>query len=351
MARTCEEGVYALGGQLFISIGGEVLVDEGVGFSAFREPLDARHLHDGYCVSKPILGLAIGHLLDAGSVTLDDRISEIVAESFGVAIPDDVLLRHVLGHAAGLDGVDGATWRMTPPEMRNRIMAKRPPELRPAYSELMAGQILSELIKATCNDSAIDFIEETILAPLSIENDLVANPHRALEPHVLERVRVPIGGLPTSTIPLLAVRLPYLVSDVSPTFGGLVNAHGLGILFDAIGQVLDGGAVAGIPSSASLTEMFSASERAQHGGGLQRECSFGAFMMTNMRDHGCGIKIGTNSIGHTAGMANTMVLYDPDLKLTLAMMLNGLIYEYEEMEFVRRQITTAVVEALMEGES
>jgi CubicO group peptidase (beta-lactamase class C family) len=351
MARTCDEGVYALGGQLFISVDGEVLIDESVGFSAFGEPLDVTHLHDGYCVSKPITGLAIGHLLESGSVTLDDHISETVTEAFGEPVPREIQLRHVLAHVAGLDGVDGATWRMTPPDKRNRITPKRPPELRAAYSELMAGRILSTMIEAVTGDPAIEFIEKTVLVPLAVENDLVVNPDRALNSDVLDRVRVPIGGLPTSPVPLLAVRLPFLVSDVSPTFGGLVNAHGLGVLFNAIGRVLEGEQVAGIPSGATLNEMLSAAERAHHGGGLQRECSFGAFMMTNMRDHGCGDTISGDSIGHTAGMANSMVLYDPDMKLTVAMMLNGLIYEFEEMEFVRRQITTSVVSALLEDES
>jgi CubicO group peptidase (beta-lactamase class C family) len=274
-----------------------------------------RHLHPGYCSTKPLLGLAFGLLVDRFGIALDTRVPVPSADGDGVPVPA------LLNHSAGLAAPRAIDWRVRRADERATLRSRISSGPRPEYSEMAAGLLLEELIERVAGRPAAAFIEEQILSPLGVADDLVIDPERAVQPAVRRRLSVPIAGLPDRYIPMLSERI--LLHDTGPTLGGLVSASGLCRLYAALERCVSGVDLAGLPSPATTRTLLDRRRGSVQDGVLDKRCDFAGGFMVRLAEHGFGYCLSDRAFGHVGGNGPSLGFCDPASGLAAGIYLNG----------------------------
>lgn len=94
-ARTQVESGMVPGGVIGTVTRDGAVEMEAVGDAAPGDPYPL------FSITKPLVGLVVGRLLEDGSLTLDSRLADAVP-GFGEGRDDEVLLRHLVTHTAGI---------------------------------------------------------------------------------------------------------------------------------------------------------------------------------------------------------------------------------------------------------
>ncbi|MBW2279481.1 MAG: beta-lactamase family protein [Deltaproteobacteria bacterium] len=105
----CAAGVRSgreKGVQLWASLRGEACANLALGESRTGVAMSADSVLLWISMSKPVMGVAFGQLIERGLVDLDDRVAKHLPE-FARGGKDDITLRHLLTHTAGFR----AAWR------------------------------------------------------------------------------------------------------------------------------------------------------------------------------------------------------------------------------------------------
>jgi len=183
-----EEGIRTgqhFGGQMAVSVNGERVVDEAVGFNEPFQPLQREMRMLWLSACKPLAGVAMGILLDRGLVDLDRPVAEWIPE-FGSHRKDRITPRHLLTHTAG---IRGATLGWTPrpwEEIIGTLCYIRPeprwvPGEQAGYHVDSAWYLLGELIRLIDGRPYGDFVREEILEPLGMDRCYVGIPDELYE--------------------------------------------------------------------------------------------------------------------------------------------------------------------------
>ncbi len=338
-------GAVATGAQLAIALGGRTIVDVAFGTTLDR-PMRTDHLHPGFCVSKPLLGLAVGLLMDRGLITLRETISWPHHE--GTA--DGVTVAQLLNHRAGLDRPTALEWRLCPDDERPALLRQAPFAPGPAYSELVAGLALESTIAERIGVPAGDLIEREILGPLGLADDLIVTARAAEDRGVRARAAVPVAGLPDRAVPLLSERIPLTLRELRPAFGSLVTASALCRLYTGLEVVSRGRVVEGLPTPATLQELRSTARGRASDRLLERPCDFSGGFMIGLTDHGFGHLVSPEAFGFVGGIAPAVGFCDPDARVAAAFYLNGSVLEHpQEAEGVRSRIVDTIIEEARHG--
>ena len=329
----------AIGGQLSVAVSGTVVMETAFGKTLGR-CLDTGDLHPGFCTTKPILGLAVGLLIDDSLVDLDDYIRSSLHPKMG----GGVTLASILNHSAGLVEPNSVSWRMCPPADRWELLQDASADDGPGYSEIVAGLVLEEFIERVTGQPAASFVEERILDPLGISQSVIVSPERALALDVRKRTTVPFSIGSYGCIPLLTERLPCQSAEIRPAFGPLVTAGGLCRLYAALGRVFQGEVVPGLPSPEALRRLLSAVDRHEEKL-FRRSCAFSGGFMVELVDHAFGDGISRHAFGRCAGITHSAAFFDPERELAAAYYLNGSILEDTDRA---QAIRSAIVSLLLE---
>ena len=94
------------GVQLYASLRGETCASLALGESRGGVAMSTDSVLLWISMSKPVMGVAFGQLLERGLVELDDRVAQHLPE-FAQGGKDEITLRHLLTHTAGFRGA----WR------------------------------------------------------------------------------------------------------------------------------------------------------------------------------------------------------------------------------------------------
>jgi CubicO group peptidase (beta-lactamase class C family) len=332
-------GGAALGGQVAVVQGGSATLDVAFGETLGR-PMELRHLHPGFCVTKPLLGVLVGHLLDDGDLHLD----QTVRSGLHPGTASGVSLAGLLNHSAGLIEPTAADWRLCPPAKRAELVSSTGPSTGPGYSEVAAGLVLEELIEDSTGSCASDLIGQRVLDPLGLGDSLVVSSTRALESDVREVTTVPFAEVGGSWVPLLSERLPDHVATIRPALGSLVNASGLARFYGALCRVAKGEVVDGLPSQCSLAALLGRPARHEDPV-LARECSFSGGFMVGLREHSFGHLVSDDAFGHSAGITQSAAFCDPAGDLAAAFYFNGsVLADTVHAEGMRMRLVDHIVE-------
>lgn len=101
--RSLETGLTAgreIGAQLYVSRRGEPLVDVALGLADAGVPMTVDTINLWISMSKPVMGVAYGQLLERGRVELDDPVGKYLPE-FACNGKEPVTFRHLFTHTAG----------------------------------------------------------------------------------------------------------------------------------------------------------------------------------------------------------------------------------------------------------
>ncbi len=334
------EGDIGLGVQLSVAgpSGGR---DWARGVDSTGRAMTPATLHPGYCATKPVLALAVGALIADGLVRLDDDVGDPVVVSGPVTVAE------VLAHTrAELASPNLTEWRMADADQRAVLWAEGGAAGRDhqgaAYSEVVGWTLLERRVEEVTGRSALDVVEERVLGPLALDDDIVLDPLRlgaAADEGVLA---VPVGGLPVDVVPLLTEATGPALADCGPALGGFVTARGLARLCQgAFGPEAH-------PALAAAWRAIRPAERPPEPDlTLRQQAGFQGGAMTDLGAYGVDRRLTEGAVGHVAAIIQAFAFHAPVASASVAVVGNGLASSGDDLRLVRRLATRLVADHLV----
>ena len=342
LAEVVREGIFASGGQVAAVCDGELVADVAVGETGWGEKLTSGHLHNVYCLLKPLPYLLLGRVLEDTGCGPDELLDEDV--DLPSWCPDGLTYRRLCCHDAGLGEPTATVWRMTPVAGRPALLEQVSWSSGAAYSEMAGGLIAEHVIERVSGRPANRYCTEELLGPLDLSDDIIISAGRALGAH--DRVSVPVLGLPVAPLPVLSEMLPCQISEIRLAFGALATMRGAARFFAAVGRVLAGDHCRGLPSPGLLNRLLADDRPLRYDPVLGREAKWAGGFMVGLAEQGISRLASVSSVGHAGGLANSAALYDPARRASVAVYLNGVGAGFHDLALPRQQVLDAVLDAI-----
>jgi CubicO group peptidase (beta-lactamase class C family) len=180
-----------VGASVAVYLGGEPVVDLWGGYADAQRtrPWERDTITCVWSTTKTMTALCLLILADRGAVDLDTPVTSYWPE-FGASGKEKILLRHVLGHTAGLP-----TWheplrteQLYDWEAMTSLLAEQAPSSPPgevgAYHAITQGYLLGEVVRRVTGRSLATFFADEVAGPLGADFRMVVGPeddHRVAE--------------------------------------------------------------------------------------------------------------------------------------------------------------------------
>lgn len=349
-ARAIEEGRAQglhLGGELYVSLRGEVVADTACGEDSPDRPLASRALMLWLSSTKPVTAVALGQLWEQGRLDLDDPLADHVPE-FAAGGKEAITLRHALTHTGGFRMLDVGYPRLTWEETIARICAARReprwvPGAKAGYHQDSSWFILGEVVRRLSGRPFERAVRETIFEPLGMVDSWIGMP---AERFAAERDRIATCW-DTSTSP--PKRLPWddelHCTRCSPAGGGRGPMAELGRFYEMLlGRGRLGGATILRPQT---VEALTARHRVgMYDHTFKHVLDWGLGFIPDSKQYGddvpyaYGRLCSRRTYGHS-GYRSSTAFADPEHGLAVALAFNGLPSDADHAARIR-----AVVEGI-----
>lgn len=312
-----------VGASVAVYVDGEPVVDIWGGYADAERtrPWERDTITNVWSTTKTMTSLCALILADRGDLDLDAPVAAYWPE-FAAAGKEKLLLRHVLGHTAGLE-----TWEkpLTPDQLYDwptvtALLAEQEPSSEPgtvgAYHAVTQGYLVGEVVRRVTGRGLGRFFAEEVAGPLGADFHigLAAEHDHRVAPIIPAKTRAPefeAAGPGNPPIPAeIANTEAWRRADI-PSASGFGNARSVA----AVQSVLvSGGRVRGVRllSAAgcerALEEQFSGEDRI-----------LGAPVRYGM---GYGVRGRTCSWG---GWGGSIVLADFDRRMTVSYVMNQMV--------------------------
>jgi CubicO group peptidase (beta-lactamase class C family) len=339
-----DDGGCTRGAQVVVEVAGERLVDREVDDNGLGAPLTPEHILRVYCTIKPLLTIIVAQLVEDGTISLDEPLSELLPDMRSVG--GGTTLRHVLTHTAGLHTLMGITMDIAPASKRRDIVSRvaRPPGWRlghdAGYSEYAGWNVIGWLVESLTGESLRTSMRRRLIEPLGLENTYVGMTHDEYNV-VLPRLAVNRDLRQQGSFPMLFERSERVCSEVNPAHGGYSNARDLAHLYSALLAQLDGADNPALPTAATLAAFTGTVRAPVFDVVLDRECPFGLGFMTSLDQHAFSEVCSPRSFGHSGNVGTSFAFAEPDRALAVGVVLNGLV-DYETAFLRRRALVRAI---------
>ncbi|MHB9131248.1 MAG: serine hydrolase domain-containing protein [Armatimonadota bacterium] len=197
------------GVQLAVYLDGELIVDAWAGNAdaATGRPVDGETLFPVFSVTKGITATVLHLMVEQGKLSYDTRVAEVWPE-FAVHGKDDIRVRHVLSHTAGLwflpqgigyaELVDWETMCIAVAQ----LTPATPPGVEMYYHAITYGWLVGEIVRRVDGRPFPQVLQEEVCRPLGITSLFMGIPDE-VEPRVaiLDEVFDPALTIPDDTTP------------------------------------------------------------------------------------------------------------------------------------------------------
>jgi CubicO group peptidase (beta-lactamase class C family) len=162
------------GGSVAVFVDGEPVVDVWGGFAGADRttPWQRETIVTVYSVTRTMTALCALILADRGELDLDAPVGRYWPE-FAVAGKEKVLVRHLLGHTAGLPHWDGPVEELFDwPAATARLAAQAPqwePGTDAGYHSLTQGFLVGEVMRRITGQSVGEFFAREVAGPLGAD--------------------------------------------------------------------------------------------------------------------------------------------------------------------------------------
>lgn len=221
-----------------------------------------------YSASKGVSHLVVALLVQDGVLDLDQKVGHYWPQ-FAVEGKQDLLVRELLGHQAGLVG---ATHGFTMEELADdqlvaeRLGAQRPfwrPGRATGYHALVMAALSGELVRRATGRTVQEHFAERLQTPLKLDlhlglpadqddrflsaQPMTATPERLRELAATTTAPASLSGIafnrhhPRNREVWELPNLPFVRSHGTASFGGVGTARGLAKLYSALVSPVDGG--------------------------------------------------------------------------------------------------------------
>ncbi|WNV85596.1 serine hydrolase domain-containing protein [Umezawaea sp. Da 62-37] len=227
------------GASLVVHHDGEVAVDLHGGSDAHDRPWTADTLVMCQSTTKGVMATAVHALVDDGLLDVDAPVARYWPE-FARAGKAGVLVRHVLGHSAGLQKMRKRTASLDEVfdyDHQVRALEAQAPAYEPGsangYHALTYGWLTGELVRRASGRPIARYVTDALGVPLGVEDGLFIGcpPERR---HRVAPTRFRFGPLPTGTLPARSKELtrdPRAMDVPVPAIGGFFTARALAAVY------------------------------------------------------------------------------------------------------------------------
>lgn len=345
-----EEGFFHTGAQLVVSRDRERLLDVAVGHTHLREPFRTDTLSALYCTAKPLVAVAVLHLVASGELSLDDRLGDVVDDLTADWIADRTI-EQVLGHTAGLHVVNTILARILPERSRQGwVYASEPPigwrfGVDRSYAEFGGWFLLGRVIESLAEVPFDSYVRTEVLDPYGVPaSDLVVRFDGETYEEHRGRISATFDLTMDRPVPLLAEVGPETACEWNPAFGaygtmGAMATFYEGLLDDLAGEervlpqpLLEEATTARLPLTQDVT--------------LGREAGFGLGFMAPLSSHHFGNRPSARAFGHAGQGGTSFAMADPEHDLVVAVLFNAGLDADTALSFRRVHLVDAVYRAL-----
>lgn len=248
------------GGALAVYLDGQPVVDVWTGWAdrGGKVPWSPDTAPMVFSATKGMAATVIHRLVDRGLIDYDAPVAEYWLE-FGANGKQDLTVRDVMRHQAGLSGLRGATQQdlLDHIEMEERLAAASPGRLlgKPAYHALTFGWLMSGLARAVTGKGMRALIREELAEPLGTDGMHLGRPPAEAATRVAEIIMPQnLTGNPV---------LNYAAYKLADQFsGGFRSMYFRGVLAAVRGEIplLDAEmpAANGVVTARALARMYGA---------------------------------------------------------------------------------------------
>ncbi|MBV6509905.1 MAG: hypothetical protein JJLCMIEE_03021 [Acidimicrobiales bacterium] len=305
LVEAAHDDVLGPGVQWWASIGDRVSAG-AVGTGYPGRPVIRTTRWPLFCLTKPVLGLAVGVLAGRNGITPDTLVGDIVPH--GPAAEQGWRVADVLSHTAGIS--EPPLWQvlLSPPQLRPQLVlgAQPHPEFRPgktsAYSEWAGAAITEGILTALSGQPAGTWVNDELLTPLGVEGLRFAAPGESIDAEGLGCYWLKEAPGEAGK-PLLWFATPEFASQLGPAAGGIGSAESLGTLWLCVLHHLRSGRHSAVLGDPALLRNWLAWRRAELPDVvLGRNCAFGLGMTVDLAGHGFGSGPGAAAFAHTGWM-------------------------------------------------
>jgi CubicO group peptidase (beta-lactamase class C family) len=339
-----DDGGFTRGAQVVVEVEGERLLDVAVGDNGLGAPLTPEHILRVYCTIKPLLTIIVAQLVEDGTVSLDEPLSERLPDM--KSLEGGTTLRHVLTHTAGLHTLMGITMDIAPASKRRDIVSRvaRPPGWQlghdAGYSEYAGWHVIGWLVESLTGEPLRPYMRRRLIEPLGLTSTYVGMTHDEYTT-VLARIGVNRDLRKQRSFPMLFERSERVCTEVNPAHGGYSNARDLAHFYSAILARLGGDENPALPSAATLAAFCGTARAPVFDVVLDRECPYGLGFMTSLDQHAFSEVCSPASFGHSGNVGTSFAFAEPDRGLAVGVVLNGLV-DYETAFLRRRALVRAL---------
>lgn len=347
-----EDRFFGTGGQLYVSVDGEAVIDMAAGVDGLDEPVDTGTLFAVYCAAKPAVAVALGCLVDDGELSFDDLLGHVVDRPLPAGLAA-TRIADLLDHTAGVHGLLSADYMVTPAGRLDELVASvgRPPGWRAgedvAYSEVAAWHLLGWVIEALTGESVRAFVRRRVVEPAGASRDLFVagmSEDEYAEQRPRLGVNIALAGLRGD--PMLMERSSRLRCATNAAVGTSASARGLARFYEQILGVARTGDAGTVVSRDVLRALT-----ARHSWGFDRvmgrECGYGYGFMVGLRDHYFGTECSSGAFGHSGNGGMTAAMADPERGLVIAYHLNGRIDAESAVVYRRPALIDRIYRAVL----
>lgn len=172
-----------LGGQIYISRKGEVILDQPFGESVAGRRMQVDDLTLWLSSTKPITAVAVAHQAEQGRLSWDDPVTRFIPQ-FAQNGKDSITIRHLLTHTGGFRSADRIPEEL-PWEETIAQICTAPVELgwipgdRAGYHVVSSWFILAEIVRWLDGRAFDKYVREEIFLPLGMNDSWIGMPAKA----------------------------------------------------------------------------------------------------------------------------------------------------------------------------
>jgi CubicO group peptidase (beta-lactamase class C family) len=344
------------GAQLAAYHEGEQVVDLTAGVTGpDGRPVESDQKFVFYSSTKPLSGVCVHQLVEAGELAYDDPVVDYWPEfARGDEAKARVTVRHVLSHQGGfpvgefdLRPEDWTDWDAAV-EAMEEIGLQFEPGTDAAYHAMNYGWVLGELVRRVTGDTIGAYLQANVLDPLGMDDTYLGLPDDEPDDvaelvgfEAFDRCRDPAGGLGADNADAAAnFNREAAHRAEMPAASGVGTASDLARFYACLanGGELDG---TRILEAETVEEATSVQIAVEEDGTLGSPVRYGlGFFLAGTPFDNYGTLAPASTFGH-GGLGSSVAWADPDSELAFAVITNGVRDPYEHRVRVN-ELGTAV---------
>jgi CubicO group peptidase (beta-lactamase class C family) len=346
-----EEGIDAglhPGAQIYVSLNGEAVADDGIGESHPDVPMTRDTLNLWMSATKPITAILFAQLCEEDRIQLDTAVFDVLPE-FAQSGKTDITFRHILTHTGGFpsepEGLYGLDWDDAVAAVcQMEIEPDWTPGARAGYHSSTSWYILGEAVSRISSMSFTDLVRRCVFEPCEMSNSWIGIPEDKQEDYG-NRIGLMYQTGKSSEPSLIGSRASE-IAMVRPSGNGRGPIRELGHFYE---MLLKGGEHVIKPET--VKHFTSRQREGLFDHTFQHDLDWGLGFMVDSNHYGpttvpygFGLHASPSTFGH-GGSQSSAAFADPEHNLVVAIVCNGMPGEPRHQRRARN-LHTAIYEDL-----